>query len=110
MTLFTKAIETKLIDNHNKHKTAWNDEHPTNIDSKVVCKLFNPTGLGTWYLTEYNPETKTAFGLAVLHEKEFGYIDIPELLEFKGLMGLGIERDLYFPMNKKTLEECRKEK
>jgi len=109
MKLFTKAIETKLIENHNKHKKAWNDEHPEHIESKVVVKLFNPTGIGTWYLSEYNPETKTAFGLCVLQEKELGYVSIDELSQFKGKMGLGIERDLSFPMNKTTLVECREE-
>jgi len=39
--------------------------------------------------------------------KELGYIDLNELENFRGLMGLPIERDLYFPANKKTLNECK---
>ena len=102
MKLFTDSIEKRLIKNHQanvgKEKT---------IDHKVVVKLFNPTGIGTWYLTEYNPETEFAFGLCCIHEKEIGYVSIKELKEYKGPFGLGIERDKYFDSNKKTMEECK---
>jgi hypothetical protein len=63
---------------------------------KAVVKLFNPTGIGTWYLSELDPETNVAFGLCELHEKELGYVSLDELKEFKGKFGLGIERDKYF--------------
>ena len=72
---------------------------------KAVLKLFNPTGLGTWYLSELNPENNTAFGLCCLQEKELGYVSLDELLSFKGQFGLGIERDLYFKLT--TLQECK---
>ena len=106
--LFLNAQKKQLIKNHSKHKEAWNDEHPQNVDSKVVVKLFNPAGSGTWYLTELNPETNEAFGLSCLQEKELGYINLNELMSFKGPLGIGIERDAWFPMNKKTLEDCKK--
>ena len=48
--------------------------------------------------------SNTAFGLADVHEKELGYIDLTELEEFKGKLGLGIERDRYSKIDK-TLEE-----
>jgi len=72
---------------------------------KAVVKLFNPNGVGTWYLSELNPDTNEAFGLAHIHEKELGYISIDELKNFKGAFGLGIERDISFEMNKVSLEE-----
>ena len=106
--LFLNAQKKQLIKNYIKHKEAWNDEHPQHVDSKVVVKLFNPAGSGTWYLTELNPETTEAFGLSCLQEKELGYINLNELMSFKGPLGLGIERDAWFPMNKKTLEDCKK--
>jgi hypothetical protein len=71
---------------------------------KAVVKLFNPSGLGTWYLSELNPETNEAFGLCCLQEKELGYVSIDELKEIKCLLGLPIERDKFF--TPKTLEEC----
>ena len=101
MKLFTKSIEQRLIKNFEVNK---NKEKI--IEHKVVVKLFNPTGLGTWYLTEMDPETNVAFGLAHITVKELGYIDVAELKEFKGRMGLGIERDIMFESNKKTLKEC----
>mgnify|MGYP003135518807 CR=1 FL=1 len=93
MKLFTSSIEKRLIKNYQSN-------------AKNV-KLFNPTGIGTWYLTEYNPETEIAFGLSCLHEKEIGYVSMKEIREYKGPFGLGIERDKYFDSNKKTMEECK---
>ena len=72
---------------------------------KAVVKLFNPTGVGTWYLTELDPNTNNAFGLCCLQEKELGYVNIDELKNYKGALGLGVERDAWFQMNKKTLTE-----
>lgn len=101
MKLFTKSIEQRLIKNFeiNKNKEKI-------VEHKVVVKLFNPTGLGTWYLTEMNPETQIAFGLSDITVKELGYISVTELKQFKGVMGLGIQRDKMFESNKKTLKEC----
>ena len=99
MKLLTKSIRDKLIRNHTE-----NEGQVETKKHKVVVKLFNPTGIGTWYLTELNPYTNTAFGLADVHEKELGYIDLTELEEFKGKLGLGIERDRYSKIDK-TLEE-----
>ena len=101
MKLFTKSIEQRLIKNFEINRYKKNL-----INHKVVVKLFNPTGIGTWYLTEMNPETNVAFGLAHIQEKELGYINVAELKEFKGRMGLGIERDRMFESNEKTLKEC----
>mgnify|MGYP003625657436 FL=1 len=88
MNLFTKAIKNKLIANHNNQ-----DGTKT---FKAVVKLFNPTGLGTWYLSELDPETNVAFGLCDLGTPELGYVSIDELQSFKGQMGLGIEREYIF--------------
>jgi len=74
---------------------------------KAVVKLFNPAGVGTWYLSELNPETQEAFGLADVHEKELGYTSINELKKFKGAFGLGIERDTSFEMNKYSLQDLQ---
>ena len=100
MKLFTKSIEARLVKNYELAKQGKEEE------LKVVVKLFNPTGLGTWYRTYMNPESNVAWGLAHIHEKEQGFINVAELKEFKGRMGLGIERDRMFQSNKKTLKEC----
>ncbi len=65
-------------------------------DAVAKVKLFNPTGSGTWYIASYDPETGQAFGVAEIFEKEYGYIDINELVAYRGRFGLPIERDLSF--------------
>jgi len=97
MLLLTQAQKNKLVENHKAQDGTK--------EFKAVVKLFNPTGVGTWYLSELDPETNVAFGLCEIHEKELGYVSLDELSEFKGQFGLGIERDKYF--TPKTLEECR---
>ncbi len=62
----------------------------------VKVKLFNPTGIGTWYIAAYDPDTHIAWGLADLHEKEVGSFSMDELVAFRGRFGLPIERDLYW--------------
>ena len=96
MMILTKAIKEKLIANHKAQDGTKS--------FKAVLKLFNPRGIGTWYLSELNPENNNAFGLCCLHEKELVYVNLDELLGFKGQMGLGVERDRYF--KPKTLKEC----
>jgi hypothetical protein len=64
----------------------------------VMCtvKLFNPTGRETWYLAAYDPETRTAWGVADILCREAGPIDMSELVGFRGRFGLPIERDLWY--------------
>ena len=68
-------------------------------DPLVVAKLFDVAGSATWYLTEYDPVEKQAFGYVTgLMEDEWGYVYIPELedLEHPTFKIPRIERDLYF--------------
>jgi len=94
-----KTLRDKLIANHK--------EQDGTKEFKAVTKLFNPCGAGTWYLSELDPETNVGFGLCSIHEKEIGYVNLDELAEYTGPLGLGIERDKYFSSNKYTLEECK---
>lgn len=61
----------------------------------AVVKFFHPMSSWTWYASEYDPETRTFFGLVDGFEKELGYFSLDELESVK-VHGLGIERDLYF--------------
>lgn len=68
-------------------------------DPIVVAKFFNPAGAGTWYATEYDPESKTFFGYVSIFgdwNDEWGSFSLEELENYHGNFGLGIERDLYF--------------
>lgn len=67
-------------------------------DPIVVAKFFNPTGAGTWYATEYEPESQLFFGyVSIFGDRcdEWGYFSLAELETYRGKYGLGIERDLY---------------
>ena len=69
------------------------------IDPIVVAKYFNPAGAGTWYVTEYEPDTNIFFGYVSIfgdHNDEWGYFSLNELEAFKGPLGIGIERDFYW--------------
>ncbi len=42
-------------------------------DPKVICKLFDPCGSASWFLLEYDPVERIAFGYVVgLQEDEYG--------------------------------------
>ncbi|MDP2654923.1 MAG: DUF2958 domain-containing protein [Candidatus Omnitrophota bacterium] len=96
MQLMTKELEKKFADVGRQEG---------NADPLIVAKFFDPTGSWTWYATEYEPETRTFFGLVDGFEQEWGYFLLDELEECKGHLGLGIERDLH--CGYKTLSEWR---
>jgi len=98
MKLMTQAQKNKMIKNHNNQDGTK--------DFKAVIKLFDPTGSGTWYLSELDPNTNIAFGLCDMGYPELGYVSLDELSNLKVKMGLGIERDLYF--TPKTFNELQK--
>lgn len=99
MMLLTKAIEIRFA------KLGPQEEVD---DPIVVCKFFNPGGAGTWFATEYDSEDRCFFGWAEILPGcgELGYFSLDELSEFRGFMGLGIERDLYW--HERTLSEATK--
>ena len=96
-----------LLDSQYKKLVANHKAQDGTKTFKAVVKLFNPTGIGTWYLSELNPETNVAYGLCEIFEKELGYVSIDELSSYKGAFGLGIERDKYW--TPKKLEALKNE-
>jgi hypothetical protein len=74
---------------------------------RVVMKLFNPSGGGTWYLYEKEDEdVYWAFvNLGDINDAECGTVSMSELLAYRGRFNLGIERDKFFEPMSKTLEE-----
>ena len=97
MKLLTKTQRTQMIKNH--------EEQDGTKSFDCVVKLFNPLGLGTWYLSELDPNTNIAYGLCVLHEAEYGYVSLTELANTPVGMAMGIERDIMFPSGL-SLQEC----
>jgi len=97
MKLFTKEIEKKA-----------QVQFHLGSDLKkqvIVAKFFNPTGAGTWWLLNQDPnDTDYCWGIVQLHETEVGSFSKSELENYRGNLGLGIERDLYFKkLNAKEL-------
>ena len=110
MNLLTKKIEEQLTAAWKKHGPDANlgDQRSIPIeDREIVVKYFNPVGAGTWYIVDgyYNEDAEDwiLFGWADLGDPqsaELGYVSLNELKSFKGMFGLGIERDLYFGQRK----------
>lgn len=100
MKLITKQLEKRFLTIGNQSESE---------DPIIITKLFNPSGSGTWYLSEYNPETNIAFGFVTgLGCNEWGYISITELQSIKfPPFGLPIERDMWF--NEKRFSELNLE-
>ena len=101
MKLLTKEIEKAF------EKQGYTGDKKCS-EIKVICKFFNPTGAGTWYLYEYNPKDRIFMGYVNLLGAdcaELGTVSLDELEQFKGLMGLGIERDIGFEIGKYTVQE-----
>jgi hypothetical protein len=74
----------------------------------VIAKFFNAGGAGTWYCYEYLPEEETFWCYANLGDPRFaelGKVSLTELLSFKGMFELGIERDIHFEVGKYTVQE-----
>ena len=83
----------------------YSQEHEE--DPLVICKLFDPCGSASWYLLEYDPIEKIAFGYVMgMAVDEFGYISLNEMESIKGSLGIGIEQDLNFVQ--KRLSEVKK--
>jgi hypothetical protein len=76
-------------------------------DIKIVMKLFNPTGAGTWYLYE-KEDDDIYWGFVNLGDidcAECGTVSMSELMAYKGRFGLGIERDMHFEPLSMSLED-----
>ena len=90
MKLMTKALEKRFAAVGSQEEAA---------DPLIIAKFFNPCGAGTWYATEYDPETRLFFGYVSIfgdHNDEWGSFSLDELEDYKGPLRIGIERDRYF--------------
>jgi hypothetical protein len=66
------------------------------INPTVYVKLFIDGW--TWFITELSMDDETAFGYVVspFCSGELGYFSLNEIVELKGSLGIGVERDLCF--------------
>ena len=89
-----KLLTAKLIKHFAQVGSQANRKDPL-----VIAKFFNPAGAGTWYATEFDPETRTFFGYVSIFgdwNDEWGSFSLDELENYRGRFGLGIERDRFF--------------
>tara|TARA_Y100000004_G_C8914186_1_gene412298 strand:- start:1071 stop:1370 length:300 start_codon:yes stop_codon:yes gene_type:complete len=84
MKLLTKDIEKKLVKQLGTHEE----------DPVLQVKFFVDNW--TWYAYEYDPQTRTFFGLVDGLELEMGYFSLDELESVTGQFGTKVERDQYF--------------
>jgi hypothetical protein len=90
------------------------------LKALAQVKFFTPDSNWTWYASEGSPVDANGyydtdrekvdflfFGLVIGFEIEFGYFSLSELSEVRGVLGLPVERDLYF--KPKTLEELQRQ-
>lgn len=98
MKLLTASIRKQLLRN-GRIRAALAEEGKAEADFLPVVKLFTPDAGCTWLLTELDPEEPDiAFGLCDLGMgcPELGTVRISELESVRGVLGLPVERDLYF--------------
>ena len=95
MKLITKEIEKKF------EEFPLYSQDGKGLNAEVLVKFFNPTGVGTWYITEANKLEDgdyEMFGYCHLGDDEnaeFGNVLLSDLEEIKLPYGLKIERDMY---------------
>lgn len=94
-TIKINDLEASTFQNKPAYRYIRVSDHVPTTGGTVACiKLFNPTGAGTWYIAEYDPATRIAYGVVHLFETEYGSFSMEELVEYRGRFGLPIERDL----------------
>jgi hypothetical protein len=94
MKLFTKSIDSQLFAQYLKGNDLQNQ--------KVVAKIFNPYGRGTWYIINSDPnDPDYLWAIVDLFEVEIGSVSRTELETIKvPPFRLNLERDIYFtPVN-----------
>ena len=92
MMLITKEVEKRL----GAHPIYSQDGKGG--EAEVIVKFFNPTGAGTWLITEGEQQANgdwILYGYCHILEWEWGYVRLSELQAFRGRFGLGIEREMY---------------
>ncbi len=84
--MMTKELERKMPRLYSQEEVA---------DPIVHAHYFHPMSSWDWWALEYDPEDKLFFGLVKGFETELGNFSLEEMEGVK-VMGLGIERDLYW--------------
>ncbi len=93
MELIPKEIKEQIPSLY----TTENQNNPT-----VFVKLFLDSW--TWYITELSIDGDIAFGYVISpFGAELGYFSLEEIKNIKGILGIGVERDLSFKPTKLSI-------
>ena len=100
MKIITKAVEDAFTKQGDCSQKSMKD-------IKIVLKLFNPAGAGTWYIYEkLDDDVYMCFAnLGDPMFAEIGTVSMSELMSLRLPFGLTIERDMHFDPLSMTLEE-----
>ena len=79
------------------------------LDAKIIMKVFNPYGRGTWIITEAEKQEDgdwLLFGLINIFEWEWGYVLLSELVNTKiNVFGCKLPLEIEKWDSKKTVRE-----
>lgn len=92
MELMTDEIAIKL------KQTGFYPNVEKLMDAEVLVKYFFPAGSATWLIVGGEPvdDDWALFGYATLgYGWEWGSVMLSSLTQYKGVLGLKVERDLY---------------
>lgn len=88
MLLMTKAVTGKARKNY---------PLGSDLNQKVVAKFFDPCSQWTWYLMNQDPDCPDyLWGIVKGNAVETGSFLLSDLVNYRGKLGIGIERDRYF--------------
>lgn len=70
----------------------------TPFEDVPAVKFFTPDAGATWFVTEYEPQTRLFFGMCDMGMgfPELGYVSLDELLSVRGALGLPVEVDMHW--------------
>lgn len=93
MDLLPPALSEKLKAQWRKCGEKPDQDHVL----KAWVKIFDPVGSMTWYICEQNPDNPDILYCFVFSDfSEWGYSSLSELRMVKGVIGIGLERDLHY--------------
>ena len=71
-------------------------ETSENPDPTFHVKRFTPDANFTWFLAEFDPESRIGYGFVIGPFPEWGTFALDEIRTVRGGLGLPVERDLHF--------------
>lgn len=90
-----KTMQTEIEKALTELPKLYETDGNTDANNRTAVYVFTPDAQATWIVWEYDPTTKTGFGLADLGLgfPELGYVDFAEVFAARGRFGLPVEMD-----------------